>query len=113
MKLSIVGTESLNHLEKMAKEYFSPIKNLHLKGFNYSPSPVGKFPKGRLFEMSSSGKNSKLIVIYFFESLIGEQKMSPLYFVKRLFEDESEGGLKMQLKREGLILNLNAEQLIH
>lgn len=37
MKLSIIGIEPLEELERMAHEYFSSIKNLHLKGFHYSP----------------------------------------------------------------------------
>lgn len=39
--------------------------------------------------------------------------MSPLYFLKRLIEDESPDALKWTLKKKGLILNLNAEQMIH
>ena len=72
MKLCIVGKESLDELERMANEYFTPIKNLHLKGFNFQPSPLHKFPKGRLIEMTSSSKHNKLIIIYFLESLISE-----------------------------------------
>lgn len=72
MKLSIIGTESIEDLEWMAHEYFSSIKNLHLKGFHYRPQPYVNFPKGRAIKMVSSSKVNWLIVLYYLESLIDE-----------------------------------------
>jgi insulysin len=109
MKLVIMSKSSISDLEKMAKKYFSAIKNKEVKKPEYEFLGKREDMKGpQIVYVKSKTQQRKLSVVFYMPSSIKLWKTKPMQVLGRYIGDEGEGSLFSDLKKNDLAVSLSA-----
>lgn len=106
MCLAVLGKESLDELEGMIIEKFSPIANKSVKAEVYDSKPYLNERLGTLTSVVPVKDIRSLTISFQVEDLDKYYKSGPEHYVSHLIGHEGEGSILSELKKRGLSNNL-------
>lgn len=108
MNLTISGKESLEELEKLAVEYFEPVKNLNVQPKDYGVSIYDSEQLVKLTKIKSIMDSNKLELNFIIDDdLLDKWNYSPWIYYSHLFGHESKGSIYYHLNELGYITSLS------
>lgn len=102
MCLAVLGKESLDELEEMVVEKFSPIANKNIEAMIWDKKPYTPDKLGTLTSVVPVKDMRTLSISFQMEDLDKHYKSSPEHYLSHLIGHESEGSILSELKRLGL-----------
>ncbi len=108
MKLVLYGKENIDDIEKLAFEYFSPIKNQGIKQLKYTELPFNSQNLAKFYKVKSIKKCDKLELVWYLENLRPFFASNPASYISFLLGHEGENSLLSYLIDEGLALELSS-----
>ncbi|OEF05558.1 insulinase family protein [Vibrio genomosp. F10] len=108
MTLTMVGSQSLEDLESLARDKFSAVTNNHLQGKQISIPYVGDNSTGIWVQVEPVKELRKLTIAFPLDSIDQYYQSKPLSYLAHLLGYEGEGSLMLLLKEQGLITSLSA-----
>lgn len=106
MCLAVLGKESLDELEQIIVEKFSPIENKEIEAPIWNNRPYLPEKLGCLTSVVPVKDIRSLTISFQMEDLDKHYKSSPEQYVSHLVGHESEGSILSELKKQGLCNNL-------
>ena len=113
MILAMTSNQSLDDLERLARQYFSAVpKRASAPATVFPPLFLdGELPK--IVEIQPVQEQRALSLTFPLSPLREHKEVDPMQFITSLLNTEVEGGLRERLKAKGWILSLNAGQGIN
>ena len=108
MSLVLLSNKSLDDLEKLAKQYFLPVKNNHLEKLKYDPDYLERVKGFRLIKRVPVKDLRELTLTFSIPSYIKYYKTKPEMLIGFCMGHEGEGSILSLLKKEGLATGLSA-----
>lgn len=108
MKLVLYGNQSIDDIEKLAYEYFSPIKDFNIEPLKYKDVPFTEENLGRIYHIKTIKKNDKLEFIWYLENLKPHFASNPASYISFILGHEGKNSLLSYLIDEGLALELSS-----
>jgi insulysin len=108
MSLVLLSNKSLDELEALARQYFLPIKNNHLKRLTYNPNYSDTVKGLRLIKRLPIKDLRELTLTFSIPSFIKYYKEKPEMLIAFCIGHEGKGSLLSYLKEQGLATGLSA-----
>ncbi|MBT6503304.1 MAG: hypothetical protein HOK67_25720 [Deltaproteobacteria bacterium] len=108
MKLAILGKESLDDLEKMARSYFSAVPDKDITPDRFSDRPVIERPLGRRININPVKSIRQLRLMFPIPSQRSNYPFKTTTLITHLLGDEGKGSILALLKKQGLATSLSA-----
>ncbi|NQU66072.1 MAG: insulinase family protein, partial [SAR324 cluster bacterium] len=108
MKLAILGKESLDELEKMARTYFSTVPDRGIKADRFTDGPVLEQPLGRSINIRPIKSIRQLKLMFPIPSQRSDYPYKIDSLLTQLLGDEGKGSILALLREQGLALSLSA-----
>ncbi|MBN1903791.1 MAG: insulinase family protein [Deltaproteobacteria bacterium] len=108
MSLVLLSNKGLDELEKLAREYFLPVKNNHLEKIKYEPDYQEHIKGLRIIKRLPVKDIRELTLMFSIPSFIEHYKTKPETLVGFCMGHEGEGSLLSYLKSQGLATGLSA-----
>ncbi|MGD9157063.1 MAG: insulinase family protein [Desulfobacteraceae bacterium] len=108
MSLVLLSSKSLDELESLARQYFLPVKNNHLKKIKYDPDYLEKVKGFRLIKRVPVKDLRELTLTFSIPSYIKDYKTKPEMLIGFCMGHEGDGSILSLLKKEGLATGLSS-----
>jgi insulysin len=108
MSLVLLSNEGLDDLESMAREYFLPIKDNHLKALTYDPNYLDAAEGLRVIKRDPVKDLRELTLTFAIPDFSRYYNIKPEALVGFCIGHEGKGSLLSYLKNEGLATGLSA-----
>jgi insulysin len=108
MSLALLSNKGLDELEKLAREYFLPIKNNHVEKIKFDPDYLESVKGERLIKRIPIKDIRELTLIFSTPSFIEHYRTKPEMLVGFCMGHEGKGSLLSFLKSQGLATGLSA-----
>lgn len=108
MKLVILGKESLDDLEKMARTHFSTVPDRDIKPDRFTDIPVIERPLGRRINIRPIKSSRQLKLMFPIPPQRSNYQYKTTDLITHLLGDEGKGSILALLKKQGLATSLSA-----